>query len=139
MHRSEEYRVPLKDGSGGFTVQHAPTVYQSTEQLFQSAGSIAKTELQLHINDYALYQEMHKQTTEKYKAMAQNASSIADNFESLHTKYTEIEPHLQEIDKVDESLESLEQTVALLDAYTRRLETKFKALQKSNFVSQDGH
>lgn len=41
------------------------------------------------------------------------------------------EPHLQKIDEIDASLTDLERTLNALDAYTLRLENKFKYLKET--------
>lgn len=49
----------------------------------------------------------------------------------LTFKDAAFEPHLKKIDEIDSSLTDLERTMNALDAYTLRLENKFKYLKEN--------
>lgn len=42
-----------------------------------------------------------------------------------------LQPYLQQIDQIDDSVAKLEQAAYKLDAYSKRLEAKFKHLEKT--------
>ncbi len=62
--------------------------------------------------------------------MRQITGNIARGMDQLNEKYRELQPYLDQIDQIDESMTRLEQAAFKLDAYSKRLEAKFKALEK---------
>merc|ERR1740129_1533937 len=55
---------------------------------------------------------------------------ISGGVTELNSKYTDLLPYLEQIDQIDASVERLEQAAYKLDAYSKRLEQKFKTLEK---------
>ncbi len=64
--------------------------------------------------------------------MQQITGNIAKGVTQLNAKYSELKPYLDQIDQIDESVTRLEQAAFKLDAYSKRLESKFKALENRN-------
>lgn len=64
--------------------------------------------------------------------MQQITGNIAKGVNQLNFKYQELQPYLDQIDQIDESVERLYQAAIKLETYSRRLETKFKELEKRN-------
>lgn len=64
--------------------------------------------------------------------MQQITGNIAKGVEQLNGKYQELQPYLDQIDQVDESVERLYQAAIKLDSYSKRLESKYKELEKRN-------
>lgn len=73
---------------------------------------------------------MNKLTMTKYSDMNQITENISRGVTDLNSKYTELLPYLEQIDQIDASVERLEQAAYKLDSYSKRLEQKFKALEK---------
>ncbi|KAL9962876.1 hypothetical protein ACROYT_G032026 [Oculina patagonica] len=87
-------------------------------------------ELAGSIQDYVLLEKLNKLTVTKYSEMSNTAKTLITVMEELDKKYKSLEPYLEQIDKVEESVASLEQAAYRLDAYSKRLEAKFKKLER---------
>lgn len=55
---------------------------------------------------------------------------IGSALQELNENYKSLQPYLDQVDIVEESVASLEQAAYSLDHYSKRLEAKFKALEK---------
>ena len=75
---------------------------------------------------------MNKVTATKYSDMRQITANVATGVDKLNEKYATLRPYLDQIDQMDESVTRLEQAAFKLDAYSKRLEAKFKELEKRN-------
>ena len=71
-------------------------------------------------------------TATKYSDMRQITGNISKGVTQLNDKYLDLKPYLDQIDQIDESVARLEQAAFKLDNYSKRLEAKFKALEKRN-------
>ena len=76
--------------------------------------------------------EFYRVTASKYSDMQQITGNIAKGVNQLDNKYQELQPYLDQIDQIDESVERLFQAAVKLDSYSRRLENKYKELEKRN-------
>ncbi|XP_006825385.1 biogenesis of lysosome-related organelles complex 1 subunit 2-like [Saccoglossus kowalevskii] len=80
--------------------------------------------------DYKLLEKMNQVTIQKYGDMRTITSNIATSMQNLNDKFKSLQPYLDQIDQVEESVANLEQAAYRLDAYSKRLELKFKQLEK---------
>jgi biogenesis of lysosome-related organelles complex 1 subunit 2 len=64
--------------------------------------------------------------------MRQITANVARGVDQLNDKYRELQPYLVQIDQIDESVARLEAAAFKLDSYSKRLESKFKALEARN-------
>ena len=64
--------------------------------------------------------------------MQQITGNIAKGVHQLNNKYLELQPYLDQIDQIEESVERLYQAAVKLESYSKRLETKYKELEKRN-------
>ena len=71
-------------------------------------------------------------TASKYADMTNLTSNVAKGVNQLDDKYKELQPYLDQIDQIDESVERLFQAAVKLDSYSKRLENKYKELEKRN-------
>ena len=71
-------------------------------------------------------------TAGKYSDMQQITGNIAKGVNQLNGKYEELQPYLDQIDQIDESVERLYQAAVKLESYSKRLESKYKELEKRN-------
>ena len=73
---------------------------------------------------------MNRITINKYTEMKSTADSIAVNLQTLNDKYKQLQPFLDQIDQIEESVSTLEQAAYKLDNYSKRLEARFRNLEK---------
>ena len=88
------------------------------------------SELETTVEEYKLLEEMNKVTLTKYSDMSQITENISKGVVDLNSKYRDLLPYLEQIDQIDSSVGRLEQAAYKLDAYSKRLEQKFKSLEK---------
>ena len=74
----------------------------------------------------------YRATASKYSDMQQITGNISKGVNQLNFKYQELQPYLDQIDQIDESVERLFQAAIKLENYSKRLENKFKELEKRN-------
>ncbi|KAH7948800.1 hypothetical protein HPB49_002494 [Dermacentor silvarum] len=104
-------------------MESGDTAAQSSKQLNELAATTT-------LDDYRLTEEMNKATVAKYSDMQQIAGSVTKALKDLNGKCECLKPYLDQIDEVEDSVAKLEQVAYKLDAYSKRLEVKFKALEK---------
>ena len=62
--------------------------------------------------------------------MQQITGNIAKGVNQLNSKYTDLQPYLDQIEQIDESVDRLFQAAVKLESYSKRLEAKYKELEK---------
>ena len=82
------------------------------------------------VEEYKLLEQMNRVTLTKYSDMSQITENVSKGVVELNGKYTALMPYLEQIDQIDASVNRLEQAAYKLDAYSKRLEQKFKSLEK---------
>ena len=82
------------------------------------------------VEEYKLLEQMNRVTLTKYSDMSQITENVSKGVVELNGKYTALMPYLEQIDQIDASVSRLEQAAYKLDAYSKRLEQKFKSLEK---------
>lgn len=97
-----------------------------SKEMIKSTGDYIKGEIDICIADYKMLEQMNKLVTEKYKSLNKNSTNIISEMEKLNEAYLNLTPLLAQIDMVEKSVDELETTASKLDAYSKRLETKFK-------------
>lgn len=103
-----------------------PDITQLCRDAFHKTADYLTGELESTSEDYQLLERMNKATISKYVEMKHIASNISKAMTNLHEKYESLQPYLEQIDQIEESVASLEQAAYKLDAYSKRLEGKFK-------------
>ena len=111
---------------------HDPGLSHLASVMFSKSGAWISGELESTSEEYKLIEQMNRLTATKYSDMTQITGNISKGVEELNAKYGELAPYIEQIDQIDESVARLEQAAFKLDAYSRRLEAKFKALEKRN-------
>ncbi|XP_043834267.1 biogenesis of lysosome-related organelles complex 1 subunit 2-like [Dromiciops gliroides] len=76
--------------------------------------------------DYKLLENMNKLTSLKYLEMKHIAVNISRNLKDLNQKYAALCPYLDQITLTEEQVAALEKATYKLDAYSKKLETKYK-------------
>ncbi|ESO98233.1 hypothetical protein LOTGIDRAFT_231346 [Lottia gigantea] len=123
-------RADLSDIGQPTTEAVPPSVIELCQETFQKTAEYVQGELEGTIEDYRLLEKMNKVTVGKYSEMKNIATSIESALRDLNVKYRSLQPYLEQIDQIEDSVASLEQAAYSLDHYSKRLEAKFKALEK---------
>ena len=87
-------------------------------------------ELTAVTEDYSLLEKMNRATVAKYADLRQVTVSVDKSLDELNSKYLALKPYLEQIDQIEDSVTKLEAATCKLHAYARRLEEKFKSLEK---------
>jgi biogenesis of lysosome-related organelles complex 1 subunit 2 len=111
---------------------HDPQLNHLASLMFNKTADWITSELQSTSDDYKLVQQMNEVTASKYSDMQQITGNIAKGVNQLNDKYRELQPYLDQIDQIGESVARLEQAAFKLDSYSKRLESKYKDLEKRN-------
>ncbi|KAL5019421.1 hypothetical protein ScPMuIL_005143 [Solemya velum] len=108
-----------------------PDVIQLCSDTFQKTAEYMQGELEGTIEDYKLLEMMNKITITKYSEMKHIALNLGVALQDLNDKVNKtLQPYLDQIDQIEENVSSLEQAAYRLDAYSKRLEAKYKLLEK---------
>jgi len=118
-------------------VRPSDTLPELTTAMFYNISAYLKGELLATSEDYKLLESMNLLASEKYVEMTDVAKGLTSFMKDLQIKYKDFQPYLEKIDEIDTNVTELEKTVLLLDDYTKRLETKFKNLDKALLLKAD--
>ncbi|RWS13625.1 Biogenesis of lysosome-related organelles complex 1 subunit 2-like protein [Dinothrombium tinctorium] len=99
-------------------------------KLFDKTRDYLQSELRMTSEDYKLLLTMNEATAKKYASMKLVADSVAMSLTDLQAKYQTLGAYFEEIDKLDEKVTKLEEIAYSIDSYTKRLEARFKQLEK---------
>jgi biogenesis of lysosome-related organelles complex 1 subunit 2 len=128
------YRTTLSTSTSSFEAldPHDPQLNRLASEAFTATSDWISAELESTTEDYKLIEQMNRVTATKYSDMEQITANIAKGMSQLNVGYTQLQPYLEQIDQIDESVGRLESAAFKLDAYSKRLEDKFKSLEKRN-------
>ncbi|ELT93760.1 hypothetical protein CAPTEDRAFT_152254 [Capitella teleta] len=107
-----------------------PDITDLCRDTFTKTADYLHGELVCSSEEYKLLEQMNKVTLKKYVEMKQIASNISRAMKDLNDKYSSLQPYLDQIDQIEDSVTQLEQAAYKLDAYSKRLEVKFRQLEK---------
>ncbi|KAH9519779.1 biogenesis of lysosome- organelles complex 1 subunit 2 [Bulinus truncatus] len=123
---NESVNVENSNGNAGPPAD----VVELCRESFQKTAEYLRGELDGTIEDYKLLEKMNQITMNKYSEMKQIALGVSGALKDLNDKYNSLQPYLEQIDQIEESVVALEQVAYNLDQYSKKLENKFKALEK---------
>uniref|UniRef100_A0A6U2E2M3 Biogenesis of lysosome-related organelles complex 1 subunit 2 n=2 Tax=Hemiselmis andersenii TaxID=464988 RepID=A0A6U2E2M3_HEMAN len=106
-------------------MQHA------TRDMFVKVSDYVQGEVAATSQDYKLLEAMHAATTEKFQSLTTQASSLSSDMGTLQQKTKELQPVLDQVDVLEASVSELHETANMLDAYSKRVEAKYKDLMAS--------
>ncbi|GAB1599996.1 biogenesis of lysosome-related organelles complex 1 subunit 2-like [Argonauta hians] len=105
-------------------------VVRLCQETMSKTAIYLRGELEGTADEYKLLEQMNQVTINKYSEMKHIAMNISRAMLELDEKYRSLQPYLDQIDQIEESVSNLEQAAYRLDAYSKKLESKFKTLQK---------
>nr|CAG4646720.1 EOG090X0J9J [Macrothrix elegans] len=107
---------------------HDPTLNRLAVTMFEKISEYLQAEMTSSESEYQLLEQMNKVTAAKYKDLTQIAVNVGKGLVELNEKFQNLQGYLEQIDQIEDNLSKLEHAAYKLDAYTVRLENKFKAL-----------
>ncbi|XP_027729944.1 biogenesis of lysosome-related organelles complex 1 subunit 2-like [Vombatus ursinus] len=96
------------------------------QDMFSKMAMYLTGELTATSEDYKLLENMNKLTSLKYLEMKDTAVNISRNPKDLNKKYAALRPYLNQITLIEEQVVALEQAAYKWDAYSKKLEAKYK-------------
>ncbi|CAH1794528.1 unnamed protein product [Owenia fusiformis] len=136
MENNENNDVPTKpsldrvESAVEVTEPVPPSVTEQCRDMFHKTSEYLRGELSATSEDYKLLEQMNRATLMKYAESKQIAANVATAMNDLNEKYKGLQPYLEQIDQIEDNVANLEQAAYRLDAYSKRLESKFKQLEK---------
>ncbi|CAH1176052.1 unnamed protein product [Phaedon cochleariae] len=109
---------------------HDPNLSQLANKMFSKTSEYLYGELTSTLDDYRLLENMNQVVITKYSDMKHLAVNVKKSMLDLNDRYNTLIPLLEQIDQIEDSIIKLEQAAYKLDSYSKRLETKFKDLEK---------
>lgn len=105
-------------------------VEQLSNNLFKATAEYAQADLQVTLDEYALLAKMNDASAEKYCQLKNSADSLSKSLAELNSNYQRLVPFLDKISKLEEQVVNLERLAYSLDNYSKRLEARFRSLDK---------
>eukprot|EP01089_Gocevia_fonbrunei_P020131 TRINITY_DN7392_c0_g1_i1.p1 TRINITY_DN7392_c0_g1~~TRINITY_DN7392_c0_g1_i1.p1 ORF type:complete len:165 (+),score=39.42 TRINITY_DN7392_c0_g1_i1:39-533(+) len=109
--------------------KHQDKLAKLSEDMFKNVSEYVQGELLATSQDYKLLEKMNQRTKVKYAGMTHTTVEMTEFMKTMQQKYESFTPHLQQIDEIDQNVAELEKVVMMLDAYTLKLEDKFKQVK----------
>ncbi|XP_027700503.1 biogenesis of lysosome-related organelles complex 1 subunit 2-like [Vombatus ursinus] len=100
------------------------------QDMFSKMATYLTGELTATSEDYKLLENMNKLTSLKYLEMKDIAVNISKNLKDLTPKYEAFQSYLDQITFIQEQIAILEQAAYKLNAYSKKLEAKYKKLER---------
>ena len=110
--------------------QADPDVEQLSKNLFKATAGYAQADLQVTLDEYALLAKMNDVSADKYNELKNSADSLAKSLSDLNANYERLVPFLDKISKLEDQVVNLERLAYSLDNYSKRLEARFRSLEK---------
>ncbi|XP_071033950.1 biogenesis of lysosome-related organelles complex 1 subunit 2 isoform X3 [Parasteatoda tepidariorum] len=105
--------------------------------MFQKSAEYIEAELAVAQDDYKLLTELNKECDMTYAGLRKIGGNLNKQLKEMTEKHLDfrekdaaLKPYLEMIDSINESTSKLEAVAYMMDAYTKRLEAKFKSLEK---------
>ncbi|KAI5721474.1 biogenesis of lysosome-related organelles complex 1 subunit 2-like [Diaphorina citri] len=111
-------------------ISHDPRLNELATNMFKKTADYLIGELSSTQADYEVLEKMNNATITKYSDMKQITVNISNSIEEQNQRYKQLIPQLEQIDQIYDSVLKLEQAAYKLDHYAKRLEAKFKQLEK---------
>lgn len=132
---SEEAGSPTVEEASG-TARAEPSltseekVSNLTKELFRRTSDYVQAELEVTLDDYKLLEQMNRKTALKYSQVKDVADGLNISLNDLEVNYARVMPYLDKVDVLEKKVSRLEELAYSVDNYSKRLEAKFKALEK---------
>jgi hypothetical protein len=106
------------------------------KEMIESTGEYIKAEVDTCVADYKALERMNRALTDRYVDMSKQTASIRTEMTRLNESYTDLLPVLAQVDDVEKCVDTLEQTTIKLDAYSKKLEQRFKQFSEKYLANK---
>ncbi|XP_036608797.1 biogenesis of lysosome-related organelles complex 1 subunit 2-like [Trichosurus vulpecula] len=100
------------------------------QHMFSKMATYLTGKLKATSSDYKLLENMNKLASLKYLEIKDITVNISRNLKDLNGKYAALQPYLDLITLIEEQVAALKQAAYKLDAYSKKLEAKYKKLER---------
>lgn len=114
------------------TKDEEEVISRLADDLLKKTGSYVRSELEVSLADYKLLEDMNGATAKKYSDLKLLSHRVSQSMEDLDSNFSRLSPYLEKIDGLEAKVARLEEVAYSLDAYSKRLETKFRTLENRN-------
>lgn len=112
------------------TATSAENIERLTDDLFQKTSDYVKAELEVTLDEYKLLEQMNRTTAAKYTELRGLSDQVKRSLVDLDTNYARMIPFLEKMDGLEKKVVRLEELAYAVDSYSKRLESRFKSLEK---------
>ena len=132
---ASQQEEPVRDDATMETAEEAkePSEADITElcrDMFSKMATYLTGELMATSEDYKPLENANKWTRLKYLEMKDIAINISRSLKDLNQKHDERQPYVDQTDVIEEQVAALEQKAYTLDAYSKKLEAKYKKVEE---------
>lgn len=121
MSHEEEGRKPKSQ---------AADTERLTDELVRKTSDYVQAELEVTLDDYQLLERMNAATAAKYAELRGLSDQLKKSLADLDTNYARMIPFLEQVDGLEQRVVRLEALAYAVDGYSKRLEGRFKSLEK---------
>jgi biogenesis of lysosome-related organelles complex 1 subunit 2 len=107
-------------------VASSPSLETLANEMITNTSNYIKYEVETCINDYKTLEKMNTQVTERYLNYTDLAKSVSNEMIELNHCYNNLYPLLAQVSDIEKCVGDLEQAATRLDAYSKKLEAKYK-------------
>lgn len=98
--------------------------------MFGKLENYLKGEVANSVEDYSLLERMNRSTSYKYQEMLKVATTVGQSMHEINNKFSDLRPYLEQIEEIEKNVVVLEKAAYKLDGYAKRLEERFRKLEK---------
>ncbi|KAG8184703.1 hypothetical protein JTE90_013092 [Oedothorax gibbosus] len=107
-----------------------PNLNELAVDMFQKSSEYIEAELAVAQDDYKLLTDLNRECDMTYAGLRKIGGNLNKQLKEMTEKHAALKPYLEMIDSINESTSKLEAVAYMMDAYSKRLEAKFKSLEK---------
>ncbi|GFU80316.1 biogenesis of lysosome-related organelles complex 1 subunit 2 [Trichonephila clavipes] len=107
-----------------------PNLNELAVDMFQKSAEYIEAELAVAQEDYKLLTDLNRECDMTYAGLRKIGGNLNKQLKDMTEKHAALKPYLEMIDSINESTSKLEAVAYMMDTYSKRLEQKFKTLEK---------
>lgn len=101
------------------------------QDMLSKSTDYFQEEIKKNSEEYKLMEKLNNETIKYYSEMKDISTKVNSAIDKLNNKSSALKTYFQMVDQLDGSICNLEQAVYRIDSYSKKLEAKFKQLEKN--------